>query len=134
MSYGSISQEDPALDKTRFNIEACKLGVRGITLIIASGDDGVANFIARNDPSKCGISPSFPATSPYVTTVGATQGPEVIPKLYGYPLIIQSSLSLDNQKLHVLLQLEVLLQPEEDSLSFTLNPHINRMQFHTTCR
>ena len=77
MSYGSIAQEDPTNDKARFNVEACKLGARGITVIIASGDDGVANFEARNNASLCGFSPSFPATSPYVTAVGATQGPEV---------------------------------------------------------
>jgi len=33
-------------------------------------------FLARSDPSSCGFSPSFPATSPSVTALGATQGPE----------------------------------------------------------
>jgi len=61
---------------TRYNTEVCKLGLRGITVIVASGDDGVANFDARGNASACGFSPSFPATSPYVTAVGATQGPE----------------------------------------------------------
>jgi len=44
--------------------------------MIATGDDGVANFMARNNASACGISPSWPATCPYITAVGATQGPE----------------------------------------------------------
>jgi len=76
ISYGSISTEDTSTDVYRFNLEACKLGLRGVTIVVSSGDDGVANFEARNDPSQCGFHPSFPATSPYVTAVGATQGPE----------------------------------------------------------
>jgi tripeptidyl-peptidase-1 len=86
MSYGSIAREDPTHDVYRFNTEACQLGLRGLSLIVASGDDGVANFIARNNASACGFSPSFPATSPYVTAVGATQGPES-----GQPEIMCSS-------------------------------------------
>lgn len=76
ISYGSIAAEDPQQDVIRFNTEACKLGLKGVTIFVSSGDDGVANFQARNDPSQCGFSPSFPATCPYVTSVGATQGPE----------------------------------------------------------
>jgi tripeptidyl-peptidase-1 len=76
ISYGSIATEDSRKDMTRFNTEICKLGLRGITVFVASGDDGVANFEARGNPSACGFNPSFPATSPYVTSVGATQGPE----------------------------------------------------------
>lgn len=51
-----------------------KLGVQGVTVFVSSGDDGVANFQARGDAADCGYTPSFPATSPYVTAVGATQG------------------------------------------------------------
>jgi len=76
MSYGSIAKEDDSHDVYRFNTEVCKLGLRGVTIMIASGDDGVANFLARNNQSACGFSPSWPATCPYVTAVGATQGPE----------------------------------------------------------
>jgi tripeptidyl-peptidase I len=76
ISYGSIATEDPKNDMKRFNTEICKMGLRGLTVMVASGDDGVANFIARGDKSKCGFTPSYPATSPYVTAVGATQGPE----------------------------------------------------------
>jgi len=50
--------------------------LKGLTAFCASGDDGVANFQARSNPSACGFTPSFPATSPYVLTIGATQGPE----------------------------------------------------------
>lgn len=76
ISYGSIATEDPHNDMKRFNTEICKMGLRGLTVMVASGDDGVANFIARNNQAQCGFTPSYPATSPYVTAVGATQGPE----------------------------------------------------------
>ncbi len=76
ISYGSIATEDPLADIKRFNTEACKLGLKGLTIMVSSGDDGVANFEARDDSSYCGFNPSFPATSPYVVAVGATQGPE----------------------------------------------------------
>ncbi len=44
-----------------------------MTLLSASGDDGVAGFKARNNPIMCGYWPQFPASSPYVTAVGGTQ-------------------------------------------------------------
>eukprot|EP01040_Poterioochromonas_malhamensis_P004350 gene4350-4663_t len=60
-----------------FNTEAIKLGVMGTTLIAASGDDGVANYqIASYGRSRCGYYPAFPSTSPYVTSIGGTMGPE----------------------------------------------------------
>jgi len=76
ISYGDVEvMGDPDVFR-RFCDEVGKLGARGISVFVASGDDGVANFPARQDPSKCGFSPSFPATCPYVTAVGATQGVE----------------------------------------------------------
>jgi tripeptidyl-peptidase-1 len=56
----------------RINIEFQKVGLRGITLICASGDSG-AN--GRTDPScsENHLNPVFPAASPYITSVGATQ-------------------------------------------------------------
>ncbi len=47
-----------------------------VTLIASSGDDGVAGNRANQSPDKCGYFPQFPASSPYVTAVGGTQGPE----------------------------------------------------------
>jgi len=76
ISYGAIENELPASIANAFNTEAMKLGVQGVSILVSSGDDGVANFQARTNPKKCGYNPSFPASSPYVTAVGATQGPE----------------------------------------------------------
>jgi len=56
----------------RVNTEFAKIGLRGISLFVASGDSG-AN--GRSDPdckSKI-LKPDFPAASPYVTSVGATE-------------------------------------------------------------
>lgn len=56
----------------RVNIEFQKIGVLGITLITASGDSG-ANGRTDEDCSAPQLRPPFPASSPYVTSVGATE-------------------------------------------------------------
>lgn len=54
----------------RVNIEFAKLGLKGITLLAASGDLGAPG----DGNSECtgGLSTSFPGSSPWVTSVGAT--------------------------------------------------------------
>jgi tripeptidyl-peptidase-1 len=74
ISYGSIEKEVATSVADAFNTEAMRLGVQGVSVFVSSGDDGVANFQARGKASNCGYNPSFPASSPYVTAVGATQG------------------------------------------------------------
>ena len=59
-----------------FDATAMGLGAMGVTLLSAAGDDGVSGYLARGSPLFCGYYPQFPATSPYVTAVGGTQGPE----------------------------------------------------------
>jgi tripeptidyl-peptidase-1 len=76
ISYGDVEGQGDMTETTRFCSEAAKLGARGITICVASGDDGVANFPARTDPSQCGFFPAFPASCPYITSVGGTMGPE----------------------------------------------------------
>merc|ERR1719265_2875707 len=55
----------------RVNVEFQKIGLRGVSLFVASGDSG-AN--GRSDGTCSGkvLHSSFPGSSPYVTTVGAT--------------------------------------------------------------
>jgi len=76
ISYGATETSIPASIANAFDTEAMKLGVLGVSILVSSGDDGVAGSAARSKSSKCGYSPSFPATSRYVTAVGATQGAE----------------------------------------------------------
>jgi tripeptidyl-peptidase-1 len=81
-SYGDDEQTVPMAYAKRVCSDFAQLGARGITLLFSSGDGGAGN-IAGNDGSVC-ISndgknttkfiASFPASCPYVTTVGATQG------------------------------------------------------------
>jgi tripeptidyl-peptidase I len=47
---------------------AIKLGVMGVTLFAATGDDGAVSM----DIHLCGYEPNFPAVNPYFTAVGAT--------------------------------------------------------------
>ena len=76
ISYGGPEFYNTVSEKRGFNLEAMKLGLMGVTLLVASGDDGVGNFIVRNSPGLCGYFSDYPSGSPYVTAVGATQGAE----------------------------------------------------------
>jgi len=76
ISYGAPETDEPSSNVQAFDTEASKLGLRGVTIFVASGDDGAAGSGARGNPSGCGFNPSYPATPPHVTAVGATQGPE----------------------------------------------------------
>ena len=70
-SYGANEKYISPAEFRVFSRMAIKLGVRGI--VAASGDDGAVNFELRGgDLSKCGYFPVFPASNPYVLSVGAT--------------------------------------------------------------
>jgi len=54
-----------------------KLGMQGVSIVFASGDSGVAGPAGDDNANGCLgdgsiFSPDFPATCPYLTTVGAT--------------------------------------------------------------
>lgn len=76
ISYGAPETEIGNGQATAFGTEVQKLGTMGITVVVASGDDGVAGAGARGNSGGCGFNPSYPATAEYVTAVGGTQGPE----------------------------------------------------------
>jgi len=79
----------------RVNTEFQKIGLRGISLISASGDSG-AN--GRTNPTCYykQLRPAFPASSPYITAVGATEltnvqpltNPPPICSSSGYPCVV----------------------------------------------
>lgn len=56
----------------RVNTEFQKIGLRGVSLFVASGDSG-ANGRSDGTCTDKVLHASFPAASPYVTAVGATQ-------------------------------------------------------------
>lgn len=69
VSYGDVESSLSAEYMTRINAEFAKLGARGVSILFASGDDGVGGDFS----SKCKqFEPNFPATSPWVTAVGGT--------------------------------------------------------------
>jgi tripeptidyl-peptidase-1 len=57
-----------------------KLGMQGVSIVVASGDSGVAGPAGDDTANGCLVngtvfSPDFPATCPYLTTLGATYLP-----------------------------------------------------------
>ncbi|XP_059209379.1 tripeptidyl-peptidase 1 [Centropristis striata] len=70
VSYGDDEDSLSTAYMTRINTEFKKAGIRGISLLFASGDSGAGcRHLGKEQNS---FRPSFPASSPYVTTVGGT--------------------------------------------------------------
>jgi len=65
VSYGDVESSLSVPYMQRVNTEFMKAGVRGISILFASGDDGAA---CKNNK----FSPQFPVSSPYITGVGGT--------------------------------------------------------------
>ncbi|KAG2068080.1 subtilisin-like protein [Suillus decipiens] len=84
-SYGDDEQSVPYTYATRVCAGMASLGARGVTLLFSSGDDGVgdnnpdpATQKCKSHDGKTKFLPTFPASCPYVTTVGGTTNiPEV---------------------------------------------------------
>lgn len=72
ISYGAYEAAYDTSYLQSFDQEVIKLSMMGVTIFASSGDDGVAGYAVRNLPELCGYYPQFPASSPYVTAVGAT--------------------------------------------------------------
>lgn len=73
ISYGSEEKYITSSVHKAFTIEAIKLGIMGVTIFAASGDDGANSRTVRtNGIVDCGYTSIFPASNPFVTAVGAT--------------------------------------------------------------
>jgi tripeptidyl-peptidase-1 len=75
VSYGSQGDYPSDAYRERLNAEFQKAGTRGISIIFASGDSGSGcEPTGFNAAPSCGckLYPSFPATCPYITSIGAT--------------------------------------------------------------
>ena len=82
-SYGDDEQSVPYSYATQVCRGFAQLGARGISVIFAAGDNGVgaSGDCFSNDGKNTSVFlPVFPASCPYVTTVGATKDvePEVV--------------------------------------------------------
>jgi len=67
-SYGEDEASVSVAYADRINVEFAKAGTRGISLMFASGDDGVGS-----DCKDDKFDSKWPAASPYVTAVGGTE-------------------------------------------------------------
>ena len=60
----------------RVNIEYIKMGLRGITVTVSSGDAGAPGrtneMCSLNIDGVSNVNPTFPGSSPYITSVGGT--------------------------------------------------------------
>ncbi|KAM4797097.1 tripeptidyl-peptidase 1 [Rhinophrynus dorsalis] len=70
ISYGDDEDSLSVAYMQRINVEFMKAAARGLTVLFASGDDGAGcrEVVKGNNTFR----PSFPASSPYITTVGGT--------------------------------------------------------------
>eukprot|EP00026_Physarum_polycephalum_P002529 Phypoly_transcript_02536.p1 GENE.Phypoly_transcript_02536~~Phypoly_transcript_02536.p1 ORF type:complete len:559 (+),score=75.66 Phypoly_transcript_02536:150-1826(+) len=71
VSYGDDEDSVTYDYASRCNVEFQKQGLRGISLLFASGDDG-AGSEGNGTTNGCKFDPNFPVSSPYVTVVGGT--------------------------------------------------------------
>ena len=82
ISYGEQEDDLPTNYQQRQCAEFLKLGLQGTSVILASGDSGVAARAADdgNDNGCLGkgevFNPDFPASCPYVSALGATYLPQ----------------------------------------------------------
>ena len=74
VSYGDDEKGIAPEYAARINVELAKLGARGASVIVGSGDKGVAGD--GTDQSCTTFLPTFPASSPYVTAVGGSTFPK----------------------------------------------------------
>ncbi|CAH7671953.1 peptidase S8/S53 domain-containing protein [Phakopsora pachyrhizi] len=86
-SYGDVEETVPESYARRVCDHFASLGARGISLIFSSGDDGVGhgNCSSGGKKNSTRFQANFPASCPFVTAVGATEGfsPEVAASLTG---------------------------------------------------
>lgn len=74
VSYGENEEDYTAAYELRANMELAKLGMRGISVLVATGDTGIQGAAQDGGtPPRCRpFAPVWPASSPYVTAVGGT--------------------------------------------------------------
>ncbi|KAF7983704.1 hypothetical protein HWV62_19635 [Athelia sp. TMB] len=80
-SYGDYEQTVPKDYATSVCNGFATLGARGVSILFSSGDDGVGDGDCKsnNGTNAVAFQPNFPASCPFVTSVGATQkiSPEI---------------------------------------------------------
>lgn len=73
ISYGAEESYVTWAEMDAFSTEAIKMGTMGVTIVVASGDDGaLSKNVGTVGLTACAYAPFFPASNPYVVSVGAT--------------------------------------------------------------
>jgi subtilase family serine protease len=80
VSYGAYEDTTSAQEMNTFTRAAIRMGIMGVTIVVASGDYGAGD--THYDRKTCRYGPFFPASSPYVISVGATKVITLIDILY----------------------------------------------------
>ena len=70
ISYATPESTLPSDYFSRCNTELMKLCARGLSVVTGAGDAGASNF--GHGSAKCGLTPMYPASSPFITTTSAT--------------------------------------------------------------
>ena len=73
VSYGNDEAQQTGVDfMDQCNAGFMKIGVRGVSILFASGDQGVCGRSGCGFGPNVRFHPDFPAASPYITSVGGT--------------------------------------------------------------
>ena len=129
IGYNSYEDFIATSVKDAFNIQAIKLGVMGTTILAASGDDGVIDFL-----NNCGYYPQFLASSPYVTAVDGTVGLESgNPEIACTSQISPTSVGITYAKLVLPKDLVVFVEDVEASLRTEKASHGNSYPCCLSC-
>lgn len=77
-SYGDDEQTIPEAYARRVCQQFARLGARGVSMLVSSGDGGVGDedgsgCLTNDGKNTTTFLPAFPASCPYVTAIGATQ-------------------------------------------------------------
>ena len=78
ISFGAAETALPVREQLRLCWEFLKLGLRGTSVLVASGDNGVASRNSQTGQAFCAgpqhtlFTPSYLSSCPYITSVGAT--------------------------------------------------------------
>ncbi|KAH8994681.1 subtilisin-like protein [Lactarius hatsudake] len=85
ISYVADEKDIPVAYTTYMCNQFGMLGALGVSVLIATGDDGVGKGDCMTDDGSVRFIPLWPATCPYVTAVGGTTGygPEIAASLSG---------------------------------------------------
>ena len=71
-SIGNCTNIDSQKYIDRVNVEYAKIGLRGVSIVVSSGDAGAPGRTSETCDSERPVNPVFPGSSPYVTSLGAT--------------------------------------------------------------